>query len=141
MIANSWQRLGARSLGWGTVTAILLIMFFFLLLPVGVVVFQAFFPGGKLSLTYFSLLLENPLYTDSIINSVNIGIATTILATIISLPLAAINARCDYRFKGILGALLLVPMIMPPFVGAIGMLRFFARRGTFNTLLLDARSN
>ena len=138
MIASSWQRLGARSLGWGAVTAVLLIMFFFLLLPVGVIVFQAFFPGGKLSLTYFSLLLENPLYTDSIINSVNIGIATTILATIISLPLAAINARCDYRFKAILGGLLLVPMIMPPFVGAIGMLRFFARRGTFNTLLLDA---
>ena len=138
MIANSWQRLGARSLGWGAVTAVLLIMFFFLLLPVGVIIFQAFFPGGKLSLTYFSLLLENPLYTDSIINSVNIGIATTILATIISLPLAAINARCDYRFKAILGGLLLVPMIMPPFVGAIGMLRFFARRGTFNTLLLDA---
>lgn len=137
MVASSWQRWGARALGWGTVTAILLTMFFFLLLPVGVIIFQAFFPGGELSLTYFSLLWGNSLYTDSIINSVNIGIATTILSTIISLPLAAINARCDYRFKGILGGLLLVPMIMPPFVGAIGMLRFFARRGTLNTLLLD----
>ena len=138
MLAGAWQRFGARSLGWGTVVAIVLVMFFFLLLPVGTIIFQAFFPRGNLSLTYFSLLFENPLYTDSIINSVNVGIATTIIATIISLPLAAINARCDYRFKAILGGLLLVPMIMPPFVGAIGMLRFFARRGTLNTLLLDA---
>lgn len=138
MLTSYWQRLGARALGWTTVAVILLIMFFFLLLPVGMTTFQAFFPGGSFSLTYFSLLLENSLYTSSIMNSINIGIATTILATIISLPLAAINARCDYPFKGILGGLLLVPMIMPPFVGAIGMLRFFARRGTLNTLMLDA---
>ena len=86
----------------------------------------------------FSLLLQNSLYTNSILNSINIGLATTLLATLISLPLATINARCQYPMKGILSGLLLVPMIMPPFVGAIGMLRFFAHRGSLNMLLLDA---
>jgi iron(III) transport system permease protein len=53
------------------------------------------------------------------------------------LPLSIINAKLDFRGKGILSGLLLVPMVMPPFVGAIGILRFFARRGSVNMWLLE----
>jgi len=43
-----------------------------------------------------------------------------------------------YRFKGksIFQGLLLVPLIMPPFVGAIGIKQIFARFGSLNLLLM-----
>jgi iron(III) transport system permease protein len=66
-----------------------------------------------------------------------LGIATTVATTIITLPLAIINSKCDYRGKGLLSGLLLVPMVLPPFVGAIGVQKFFARMGSVNLLLLE----
>ena len=123
--------------GFLVVAAVLLLLFFFLFLPVGMTTWKAFFPDDGFSLTYFRLLLANSLYTSSIANSLWIGVATTLLTTIIALPLATINSRFKYPAKGIVSGLLLVPMIMPPFVGAIAITRLFARRGTLNTLLLE----
>ena len=126
-------------LGISVLLTVFAIMFFFLLLPVGVTTVQAFFPQGEFSLDYFVLLFQNSLYTESILHSLAIGIATTVLATLLTLPLAIINSRCSYPLKGLLGGLLLVPMIMPPFVGAVGMMRFFSRssEGLINKILLN----
>ena len=60
-----------------------------------------------------------------------------ILSTVVALPLAIANTKFEYRGKGLLSGLLLVPMIMPPFVGAIGIQRFFARRGSVNLQLME----
>ena len=56
-----------------------------------------------------------------VINSFNMGVVVTIATTLITLPLAYFLTR--YRFPGrnILQGIILIPIIMPPFVGAIGM--------------------
>ena len=138
-LAGRWRRFGSYTFGATVVIALVLLMFFFLVLPVGVIVKQAFFPNNTFSFAYFTLLFQNSLYTDSIVNSLAIGLATTVLTTLLTLPLALINARCQYPLKGILGGMLLVPMIMPPFVGAVGMMRFFSRssEGLINKILLN----
>ena len=43
--------------------------------------------------------------------------------------------RYEFRGKALLQALLLVPMILPPFVGAIGFQQIFGVYGSFNVLL------
>ena len=53
-----------------------------------------------------------------------IGLVTTVIATAVSLPLAVLNSKFNYSGKSILSALLLVPMVMPPFVEAIGIQDF-----------------
>jgi iron(III) transport system permease protein len=45
--------------------------------------------------------------------------------------------RYDFPFKRLFQAILLVPLVMPPFVGAIGMKQLFARYGSFNLLLMQ----
>ena len=45
--------------------------------------------------------------------------------------------RYEFRGKELLNSLLLVPMILPPFVGAVGMRQMFARFGSINLSLLD----
>lgn len=131
------RRLAGNVVGYGTVGATVAMLIFFLVLPVSVIVVKAFVSDGSFTLEYFRLLFQNDLQTEAILNSVKIGLCTTLLTTLVSLPLAVVNTKLDFRGKGFLTGLLLVPMVMPPFVGAIGFQRFFARRGSVNLLLTD----
>jgi iron(III) transport system permease protein len=45
--------------------------------------------------------------------------------------------RYDFPGKGLLNGLILIPLVLPPFVGAIGMRQLLARFGSINLLLLQ----
>ncbi len=135
--SSVWQRRVLDGVGYGTVLATLAVLFFFLVLPVSVIVSRAFMKQGGFTLQYFPLLFQNELLMSAIWNSVLVGLVTTLVTTLVSFPLALVNTKLDYRGKSLLSGLLLVPMVMPPFVGAIGILRFFARRGSINLGLMD----
>lgn len=107
----------------------------FLLYPVGFVLRGAIVVDRKATLEYFGLLWQNPLVVRSMVNSVLLGLIVTVLTTLLALPLAHIFTRYQFRGQTALSALLLAPMIMPPFVGAIGMRQLFARYGSVNLLL------
>ncbi len=96
----------------------------------------AFFSEGKFSIEYFLMLLQSPLQYEAIRNSFAIGILTTLIATIITMPIAHIMTRFNFYGKSIAGGLLLIPMIMPPFVGAIGLKQLLAKYGSLNLLLI-----
>ncbi len=110
----------------------------FLFYPLGYVFKQALFPQGRFSLVFFTNLLANPIMREAIANSFALAIVTTILTALLSIPLASLAVRYSFPAKGLLTGLLLVPMIMPPFVGAIGMRQVLARFGSLNLLLLDS---
>lgn len=134
--SNKKRRL-ADLVGYGTVIATIAMLFFFLVLPVSTIMARAFFNKGEFTFRYFPLLFSNELLMHSIGNSLMIGLAATLFATLLSFPLAVINVKWEFPGKTLLMGLLLVPMVMPPFVGAIGLLRFFARRGSVNLALMD----
>ena len=116
-----------------------LLVFFglFLFYPVGLLLKGAFVVEGKFSLRYFELLLSSPLQRESLLNSFLIAIFTTAATTLLTLPLAWAMTRFSFRGKVILSSLLLVPMIMPPFVGAIGLRQLLSRFGSLNLWLMD----
>jgi len=62
-----------------------------------------------------------PVLLAGVGNSLFIALCTTVLSLAIALSLALLAARYDFRGKALLSALLLVPLILPPFVGAIGL--------------------
>ena len=117
----------------------LLVVFFglFLIYPLIYVFLNAFYTEGHLSIEFFSLMLQSPVQQRALLNSLELGIVTTIVTTIVSLPIAYVLVRYDFVGKGLLSGLMLVPMVMPPFVGAIGMKQMFARFGSVNLLLMD----
>jgi iron(III) transport system permease protein len=106
----------------------------FLLYPIFFILRGAFMVDGKFTLEFFHLTLISPLTLKSVLNSLWLGFIVTVLTTLLTIPLAHVFTRYNFRGKSVLGALLLVPMIMPPFVGAIGMRQFFARYGSVNLL-------
>jgi iron(III) transport system permease protein len=107
----------------------------FLVYPAIYIFSEAFWIEGHFSLAYFRDILHNPPIRESISNSVFLGLVTTAATTLLAVPLAIVAVRYAFRGKGILTGLLLVPMIMPPFVGAIGMRRLLAREGSVNLIL------
>jgi len=116
--------------------AILAVLGVFLVYPLGYVFREAFFPGGRFSLAFFRSVAANPALREAIGNSFLLAICSTLLTAALSIPLALIAVRYRFPAKGLLTGLLLVPMIMPPFVGAIGMRQFLARFGSLNLLLM-----
>jgi iron(III) transport system permease protein len=117
----------------------LLLVFFglFLFYPVGLLLKGAFVTEDRFTLKFFELLLSSPLQRESLWNSFSIALLTTALSTLLTLPLAWAMTRFNFAGKALLGSLLLVPMIMPPFVGAIGLRQLLSRFGSLNLFLID----
>jgi iron(III) transport system permease protein len=91
---------------------------------------------GRITFAYLAALLSDPLYLHALGNSFLLACAATTLALLIALPLAFVSDRFNFPGKGILSSLVLIPMILPPFVGAIGIKQIFGQYGAFNSLLI-----
>lgn len=113
-------------------TAILGVLF---ILPIFLVVRGGFWVDGQFTFRYLLGVFQNPVYAEGLANSLGIALGTTTLAMLIALPLAWLSHRYDFPGKALLSALVLVPMILPPFVGAIGMTQILGRYGMLNALL------
>ena len=126
----------SKPLAWTVwaVTALLLGCFF--IWPILTTVQRAFFdPSGHFTLLAVREVFANRIYVEGLWNSFVLGLATTALTLAIALPLAFLSDRFEFPGKKALSALLLVPMILPPFVGAIGVRQMFGQYGSFNSLL------
>lgn len=86
-------------------------------------------------LDYFRLVFENPFYRECFANSFLIAVTTTAIAIALALPLAILFLRYEFPGKKILNVLLLTILVLPPFVGAIGLKQFLARFGSVNLIL------
>ena len=104
------------------------------LAPLGWTLAGGFWENG-FTLKYLAAVFRNPIYVEGLLNSFKIAIGTTSLVTLISVPLAWLGNRYDFAGKGAFQGLLLVPMILPPFVGAIGFQQMFGQYGSVNALL------
>lgn len=119
---------------WITFTICLLIFAAFLIAPLLMVVGGGFVEGNKFTLKYLKAVFQNPVYLEGLFNSLKIALGTTTLVTLIAIPLAWMANRFDFAGKSLFLGLLLVPMILPPFVGAIGFQQMFGQYGAVNAM-------
>ncbi len=82
---------------------------------------------GNFTLFYFMEVFRNPIYLHGLLNSFLIAICTTALSLLIAMPLAWLSDKYDFAGKKFLTGALLLPMILAPFVGALGMQCIFGR--------------
>lgn len=82
-------------------------------------------------------VFRNPIYVEGLWNSLALGLVATLLVVLIGLPLALLAARTDFLGKTWFSGLILAPMILPPFVGAIGIRQFLGQYGALNALLVQ----
>jgi iron(III) transport system permease protein len=107
----------------------------FFLYPLVLAARQGFIKEGSLSLYWFGRILANRALLEKIANGLLLASCTTLLSTLIALPLALLNARTKFRGQAIANGLLLVPLILPPFVGALSVKHFWGQFGVINLIL------
>lgn len=135
----SFRRLGVRPGQWAAMAGISLFLAAFLVIPVLLVFYTAFRdPGtGALTLQNFADVFGNDLMRRSFWNSFYVSALSVVWASVLALPLAYFTTRFDFRGAGIIQTLGIVPLIMPPFAGAVAMQLLFGRNGSVNLLLGD----
>jgi iron(III) transport system permease protein len=109
----------------------------FLVWPIISVLDAGFRDGEKFTTYFLRQAVTDPLYLDGLINSLKIATATTLFCMIVATGLAILSVHTIFPAKRIFTALLLLPMILPPFVGAIGFKKLFAPFGGPVNILLQ----
>ncbi len=64
-----------------------------------------------------------------VVNTVMLGVLSAAFATALGLALALLVARTDFRFKRMLRAISILPIITPPFVVGVAIIVLFGRSG------------
>lgn len=132
---------GHSRLPAGPVLTALLVFGFlllFLAVPVGTVFHSAFVNAdGSFTTGHFAAFFSQPLMQEAFFNSLYVAGWSALLASLIAVPLAYFTVRFDFRGALLIQTLGVLPLIMPPFVGAVAMQLIFGRSGSVNLLLND----
>ncbi|MFP6880570.1 MAG: iron ABC transporter permease, partial [Roseibacillus sp.] len=108
----------------------------FFIYPVLMVIGEAFYDEESgFTLAYVGEVFANPVYLEGIWNALLLGITSTLASLLIAFPLALLTHRYGFPLKGPLSALILVPLVLPPFVGAVGVKQMLGVKGAFNAFL------
>ncbi len=122
-----------RALFWG----LLAFFAFFFVLPILGSIKAAFTSASHgFTLSYIWEVFINDLFRTGLINSFVMAVGTTLGCLIVAVPLAMLYVKYDFPFKSVLNSLVLVPMVLPPFVGAIGIKAMLGQAGSVNSLLI-----
>ena len=128
-----------------TYRGICALIFIFLIGPIIVIMPLSFnsepyftYPMAGFSLRWYDEIFgDSPLsilWQRSMVNSVIIAVAATILATVLGTLAALGMTRVNFRGKGLLLAVLISPIIVPLVITAVGMFYFYAKVGLVGTL-------
>lgn len=117
---------------------LLAILGVFVVLPIAAVLRIALTDDrGGVTLAHLVRFFQNPLYVESLVNSMLAGFWTVVVGTVLALPLAFVVARYEFPGRMLVVTLSTLPLVLPPFVGAIALMQVFGRAGTVTLLLQD----
>ena len=123
---------------YGLFALLLAILLAFLIWPIFLSVGGGFQDTeGNFTLAYLFSVFQDPLLVQGLINALMIAVFTTLGCLALALPMALIATKFTFPGKAAVSALVLVPLILPPFVGAIGLRFLLGRFGAVNSLLMD----
>lgn len=123
---------------WLAATAVAAFLLLFLLLPVARVFHAAFVDSdGSPTLGHFAAFFGQGLMREAFFNSLFVAVMSTVFAALIAVPLASFTVRFRFRGAIVIQTLGVLPLIMPPFVGAVALQLIFGRSGTVNLLLKE----
>jgi iron(III) transport system permease protein len=110
----------------------------FILFPVFSVVLDAFVePSGEIGFQNFVNLIATPSYRRGLINSIITASLTLTTTSAIGIPVAYIMTRYVFRGKKIFTLLTILPLMIPPFVGALALVGMMGRNGIITNFLED----
>lgn len=115
-----------------------LAVIFFILLPFVSVFKESFIINGSLDFSYYKDILANK---NLLVNSLKMGILTSIFSVILSTMLAVFTYLTSKKYRKIINFILLLTLISPPFVTSLSYITLFGRRGFITHNLLNLSTN
>ena len=117
---------------------LLAILFAFILYPVLRVLWISLSDDQSgLTLLHFANFFRRPLFREALWNTLWSGLLVVVFSALLALPLAYVLARYEFRGKLLLQTAATLPLVIPPFVGAVALQLILGRSGMVNLLLLD----
>jgi iron(III) transport system permease protein len=122
----------------GMMVALLTILTAFILYPVLRVLWISVTDDqSNVTLIHFGNFFRRPLFREALWNTLWSGALVVIFSAVLALPLAYVLARYEFRGKLLLQTAATLPLVIPPFVGAVALQLILGRSGMVNLLLQD----
>ncbi|MGX8013646.1 ABC transporter permease [Mesorhizobium sp. ORM8.1] len=136
MSGTSSLRTPSQRIAWGTTIVVSALVFFFLVAPILAIMPLSFSSGSYLtypmpgfSLRWYDDFLSSARWMSSLKNSMIIGIAATALSMVLGTLAALGLAQWKSKFKPLVLAVVLSPVVVPVVITAVGLYLFFAPLG------------
>lgn len=91
---------------------------------------------GGLTLIHFGNFFRRPLFREALWNSLLSGALVVFFGGLMAVPLAYFITRYEIRGKILIQTLATLPLVIPPFVGAVALQLILGRSGMVNLLLM-----
>lgn len=113
------------------------VLLLFLFWPLAETIRGAFVDlNGRFTGAYLWGVFQDPLLREGFRNALTLTVCATALATAVGVGIALLLDRCDFPGKGWLAVLVPLPLMIPPFVGAIGIKQILGQAGVLNAVLI-----
>jgi iron(III) transport system permease protein len=118
---------------------IIILLFFAIIVfyPNIKLVISSFEYNNTFSLMNFHWVFENEANMEALLNSITVATIATIGATFIGIVLAWLVSRTDIYYKNLLRTSLIIPYLIPPFIGGIAWIYLLGPVGLINSLWMD----
>ncbi len=91
--------------------------------------------GGGFTLRHLGSFFKRPLFLEALVNTLATGLLAVLFGSLIGVPLAFLTARYAFWGKTALQTLGALPLVIPPFVGAVAFQQILGRSGMVNLVL------
>lgn len=90
--------------------------------------------GANASLHFFGQLFSFPRYARAFVNSMTLGFFVAVASVLIAMPIAYALGRTHMPGKRLIGALCIVPLMVPTFISSFAFILMFGRTGWINQI-------
>ncbi|MCC6192835.1 MAG: iron ABC transporter permease, partial [Burkholderiales bacterium] len=90
--------------------------------------------SANASLRYFEQLFSLPRYARAFANSMTLGILVALASVLVAMPIAYALARTRMPARALIGALCIVPLMVPTFISSFAFILMFGRTGWLNQI-------
>jgi iron(III) transport system permease protein len=124
--------------GWVWATPVYAFLLVFVVYPlVRLLAEAATDEAGRLTLEFVAQFGRDPFYRKALANSLWVAGGTVAGCLALGLPAAFLLVRYDFPGRELWSYLTVLPIVMPPLVGIMGLVFVLGRAGTVNVLLMD----
>lgn len=115
----------------------LVLLLFFLIIPLITSILPTFFKDGGVTLNNYAAFLKDSYNQTIFYRTIRIAVIVTLISVILGVPTAYFIAGVSSRFKGLLMAMSLFPLLTNSVVRSFAWINILGKTGVVNTLLLN----